>query len=300
MSLPRSVLVVLVAALIAATMLGSASAQVGARALAMGSAFVGLADDASATFYNPAGLPFLEQSGATYMRTLNNRSDSGVLDYAAYVTPLDPYSSVGVSYLRAQVAALAVYDFSLDWQQNWWWVSYGYKIAPKTAVGLNVRWISDQISASEDGVPVTISADTQTTMDVAAYHWVNDSVSVGLLIQDANEPETSLEFPGEPAVTVDIPRTFSPGVAVRSSDKNTIAVAEVYDVTDAVEREIRVGLERTFCLPAWSYALRGGYMSAQSALTFGAGVNYHDWTLDAAMVLGQDRTMFYSSVTGYF
>ncbi len=300
MPLPRSVLVVLLAALVAVTMLGSAQAQVGARALAMGSAFVGLADDASATFYNPAGMPFLDHPGATYTRTINNRDEAGALDYAAYVTPLDEYSSVGVSYLRAQVASLAMYDLSLEWQQNWWWVSYGYKVAPTTGVGLNVRWISNQISASEDGAPVTVSANTKTAVDVAAYHWVNERTSVGLMIQNANQPEASVTFPGGTTVTQDTGRTFSPGVAVRDPARNLIAVAEIYDLTDAVDRGLRVGLERTFCFPAWSWALRAGYWGDEGALTAGAGVNYHDWTMDVAVVAGDLDGTWYASLTGYF
>jgi hypothetical protein len=300
MQSPRLVLVVLLAALVAVTVLGSAYAQVDARAIAMGSAFVGLADDVSATFYNPAALPFMEHPGFTVMRTLNHRSDPGALDFVSGILPIDSYSVVGVSYLRTQVASLAMYDFSLDWQQNWWWVSYGYKIQPTTGLGLNVRWISDDVTATEDGVPVNISSDTQTSVDLAAYHWVNERTSVGLMVQNANEPETSIQFPEEAEVTGDNPRTYTLGVAARSADKTITAVAEVYDLTDAVQREIRIGLERTFCYQQWSYALRGGYMSGEDALTFGAGMNFHDWTLDAAMVLSGDRTAFYSSLTGYF
>ncbi|MBE3598774.1 MAG: hypothetical protein IMX02_08270 [Limnochordaceae bacterium] len=37
----------------------------GARPLAMGGAFVGLADDENAVFYNPAGLPYLGRLGLT-------------------------------------------------------------------------------------------------------------------------------------------------------------------------------------------------------------------------------------------
>src|ERR1035437_4205301 len=40
----------------------------GARSLAMGAAFVGVADDASATYWNPAGLPHMARKELTLLK----------------------------------------------------------------------------------------------------------------------------------------------------------------------------------------------------------------------------------------
>ncbi len=73
----------------------------GARALGMGSAFVAVADDASATFFNPAGLAGQEKRSLLIMHSerfgkLINR------DFAAYVQPLggDAEQTLGLTVIR--------------------------------------------------------------------------------------------------------------------------------------------------------------------------------------------------------
>lgn len=59
----------------------------GARALGMGSAFVAVADDASAAFWNPAGLLDLERREALFMHS-ERFGDLVDRDFAAYAQPL--------------------------------------------------------------------------------------------------------------------------------------------------------------------------------------------------------------------
>jgi len=300
MQMPRSLLVVGLVAVMALVMLGSAQAQIGARAIAMGGAFVGLADDVSATYWNPAGLAFLPGAGATYGGALNNRDGVAFSDFAAYVTPFDETSTIGLSYARGVVESVSAYDLSFEWTQSLWWVSYAYRATNSTGIGLNVRWINDDVTASDEGLPVEMSVDTDLGVDVAAYHQVSERISVGLMVTNLNEPELRIAVAGEPEGKGNISREYTPGVAMRFPEQGLIVVADIHDVTDVVEAGIRVGAEKAFPRDQYTLALRAGYHGNAHAVTLGGGIHYGDWTADIAVLGGDFDNTCYASLTTCF
>ena len=79
---------------------------VGARALGMGGAFVAHADDATAGYWNVAGLDAIDAPEGTFMHA--ERFDGIVsFDYAAIAWPLTERSTVGVSFVRSAVDDIA-------------------------------------------------------------------------------------------------------------------------------------------------------------------------------------------------
>src|SRR4029077_18132794 len=73
---------------------------VGARALGMGSAFVGLADDGTAAYWNPAGLATLSEHQLTAMHAgqLGSIAQSDCLSYVMPVgSPGKPRQAISVS-----------------------------------------------------------------------------------------------------------------------------------------------------------------------------------------------------------
>lgn len=82
---------------------------VGARALGMGGAFVAIADDASAAYWNPAGIGRLEHAELLFMHA--EQFDSQVNhDYIGFVQPLGSRSgaSVGVGLIRMSIDDILV------------------------------------------------------------------------------------------------------------------------------------------------------------------------------------------------
>jgi len=72
---------------------------VGARALAMGGAFTAIADDATAAYWNPAGLTKIENIEATFMYSANMSVDRQ-FNYFGYAHWLG-VGGLGVSWINA-------------------------------------------------------------------------------------------------------------------------------------------------------------------------------------------------------
>jgi len=75
---------------------------VGARALGMGGAFISVADDVYAGFWNPAGLPEVDAREVSYMHA---ERFSGIVsfDYTGFAVPFSDRSVLGVSLIRSGV-----------------------------------------------------------------------------------------------------------------------------------------------------------------------------------------------------
>lgn len=75
---------------------------VGARALAMGGAHVGLTSDVHSVYWNPAGLQAMQSAEVAYMHA---ERFSGIVsfDYAAVALPLSSRSTVAIAYFRSGV-----------------------------------------------------------------------------------------------------------------------------------------------------------------------------------------------------
>jgi len=92
----------------------------GARSLAMGGAFIGLADDATAAFSNPAGLVQLASPEVSLEYRVNDFSTEYV-DSGSYT--VDPFSTSGVSYLEAESDTRGPSFLSYVWPHDSWAVA---------------------------------------------------------------------------------------------------------------------------------------------------------------------------------
>lgn len=75
---------------------------VGARALGMGEAFVAVADDASAPYWNPAGLVFMPQRQVLFMHA-EQFGDAINHDFISFAMPLEDQGALSVSIIRLSV-----------------------------------------------------------------------------------------------------------------------------------------------------------------------------------------------------
>jgi hypothetical protein len=274
-----------------------AAACVGARALSMGGAFTGLADDVSATYWNPAALVDLDvkQGAVTWMHTANNRDTINYQDYVGAAVKVGTSGALGASWLWFKMGL----DAGVVDDQNWYWVSASTKVGPKTSLGANVKFADDRVNV------LGASVDTDTAFDVALYHHASDNVTVGLLVQNVNEPKTTGYIPGLGSDTATHIRNWRPGMAVRLPD-HVILSAEVYNATNEDDaRAFRFGAEKKF-LPTkpdsgqLGFALRAGWYGDADAFTVGAGIFGRNASADAALMMGDlDNTWLVSASTAF-
>lgn len=232
----------------------------------MGGAFIGVADDVNAVYWNPAGLVQIEDIQLTYTPTLYDRDTINYDDFVSAVSPLrfsgQDWGSLGISFINSGYKETG--GQIID---RWTWLSYAKKLPLNLSLGVNLRhqnykWRVNRgyyiVGTSIIG-PVEDS-DSALGVDVA-FFWKWQKFSLGVLWQDLNEPEYSLF--GD-RIRLQSINNLRPGMAYRPDHKTTLS-AELYDVTSQSATEnydLRMGIERWFDLPLKGSELAvraGGY-----------------------------------------
>ena len=149
----------------------------GARAAGMGEAFVALADDATATFWNPAGLAFQygKELHLMHVNWLPEFGNDLFYDFASYIHSIEGLGTFGlnVTYLNlgeqvhtdetgTELGKFSSNEYSLA-------LTYGTKLAENWGVGLGMRYIRSnlaggvQVGAEQgEGVANAFSFDIST------------------------------------------------------------------------------------------------------------------------------------------
>ncbi|MFH0810297.1 MAG: hypothetical protein V2A77_07510 [Pseudomonadota bacterium] len=250
----------------------------GARALSMGGAFVAVADDAYATYWNQAGLAKLTSSEVA-LTDVTKWKDLNYDLMGAVSVPLGSRGGVGFAC-----------TYNKDYPGDGWavvdlyyQVGVGWKVWPLSndqgpvtfSLGLAGKYLSKCISA---GAGRAEASSDLTDVDVSCLLDFGPQVaprqrmfSLGILVQDLRES-------GFWGGNLRYVRNVRPGLCFRPDDK-TILSAEFYDVTEEafVSPGVRLGFERWFTLGKTHpfVALRGGVYHLNQddmrAYTFGLG-----------------------------
>ena len=254
-------------------MLGSSKALgcVGARPMGMGGAFVGVADDVSAVYWNPAGLGQIAHNEVTYTRTMNNRDRINYDDFFAFAGRSQGLDlSYGLSYIGESYAPFPPYE---SMERSWMRGSVGKKVNGDVFLGGNLKYLSMDVGGQSDNA---------IGLDIGILYQATEEWTLGLLIQDINEPEVHNYY---------YIRNVRPAISYKPGE-NFIIAFDVYDFTDELERDFHLGAEYQ-----WTdmfantdnldmVALRAGIY--QENITLGAGVELLDsLRLDYAF-LGDD------------
>ena len=150
----------------------------GARSLAMGAAFVGVADDASATYWNPAGLSQITRKELTLMQATLFADTT--YDYYSFVMPskkggsawglsMTKMASAGYDKVNATIdpntqsytnvsnqGTFGVQESALSW-------AYGRKVVDHVSIGTALNKISRSVDTSADSA---MAADLGALIDM--------------------------------------------------------------------------------------------------------------------------------------
>jgi hypothetical protein len=265
---------------------------VGPRATAMGEAFVAIADDASAIYWNPAGLGFMEKK-ALFAQTNQWIAESN-LYFADVVIPI-----YGIGTLGASIYSLASGDIDETtlYEPEGTGRTFG---ASNVALGVSfARQLTDRFSAGMTFKVITESLYRESAstfaLDVGSIFITNflNDMRIGfsfsnfggkallsgadlIVIHDV-APYVPTNQPVEASLVTqswDLPLIFRVGVATDVYETENIkltAAAAVNDSRDFTPR-YNFGAE---CKVVDIISIRGGYRVGcdEGGLTFGGGLN---------------------------
>ena len=250
----------------------SEQVPLGARAIAMGGAFTSLADDATALFWNPAGLAGIGHQEIALSHA--NLFGSGITDnYAAAVLPLS-YRQV----LAADWYHSGFEDQELAFGENRFDLSFARRFGSLLAVGLTGKLLTRNTDL--DGS--SVRQGRGTGMDVGILATPVERLRFGLVAQDLFD--TRLEYSGGAGSSVVYPRNLRVGASYAFRGGSAIAL----DVDDRIHLGGEAGIRDLLALRAGvEKDLRGDEpMTWAAGAGFKAGVFHVDYAYQQHPVLG--------------
>jgi hypothetical protein len=300
---------------------------VGTRAQGMGGAFVAVADDATATWWNPAGLAagaYLSvvwdmadnlapanarpEGPASLGETMGFALTTPALGFSYYrlrMTEMRPLSSTGAgSSVRQEDGAtgIGLRTFAL----NQLGVTFGQSLGGNVVLGSTLKLIRAGNALSIGPVPenardllehtgdLDVPLQTQAALDVGAMMMLSRQVRVGVSVKHLREPEF-----GEGETKVVLERQARAGVAVTGGGPYaTLTTAADFDLTtlETVLGDVRhIGAGAETWLFGRLIGLRGGFSTNTAgegghAWSVGASGGAAGFFFDAFMTLGSDAT----------
>jgi hypothetical protein len=257
---------------------------VGARPLALGGAFVAIADDANAIYWNPAGLARLE--GIRLMGTrawLYNVPDFHV-DYLAFKAPNLGFASLGIGWLNA-----ALKDIQ---NENTFIISLARGGLGPLSAGINLKYFRlDAPGYERYNDPAYQGAQSAWGIDLGVLWQFQQDITLGLAARNVNEPELSLlSTTTDPDV---ISRRLQVGAAYLFRETVYLTTDLVSHTGEFGDLQLHAGGEIWFFK---AYAVRVG--TAQNRQSVGAGVTADHWKLDFALVNHQRMDNSYRLTLG--
>ncbi len=239
----------------------------GARSLGMGGGFVSVADDASAVFYNSAGLASLEYQEFTAMHM--SLFEGSIYNFASWVYPHPTIGGFGVAYIRLGTDDIIgrsgfAETRSFDYSYSQLMVSYGRDVYRGWSLGTTLKAVNQSLDEYSDwGVG----------MDLSLLGRVHEYIAVGFTARDLIEAEIKLR-----SVAEYVPRSLVGGVALRDYPfRDGVLLNSSLELEKIKDRSVKLhaGAEVVFDR---IYAVRMGY--DRDNMTFGVGYSFSRLQLD--------------------
>jgi hypothetical protein len=235
----------------------------GARALGMGNAFCAVSDDATAVFWNPAGLGLINtiQITGTYANLRFDRAYNSIM-VAGHLGKFGTIAGGWIGYSIKDIPGMNTPGSSpnyFDDSENAFILSYGRNIYSLFYGGMNVKYLShtlENASASGYGFDLGIMAR------------LKDYASFGAVVQDIG---SYFKWDTRSERKEDVPAIYRVGVALTYPGIPLILSADYEKQRKINPGKKRVGLETSFYN---LLCLRAGYDN--SVLTAGASLSPRD------------------------
>jgi hypothetical protein len=276
-------LIMVLSALAVADGIGAFSAfksGIGARALAMGGAFVAVADDATASLWNPAGLALLNDTRLSGMST--DLFGKGVTHQ--YVGAVTTFANLGVglSWERMSATSNTISGSEGDIGTAFTWVeqaiigSLATNVMDIAMVGANVKYYMGDTGLGDSA--------SGFGFDLGLLVSLGDMFVIGVNAMDLGG--TPIDWSTGAADTVS--GLYKAGLAMKLADDKLVLAADVdFDGLDIGDTHVGVEFQLIDEL-----ALRGGVVLTNNFQDYyfavGAGINVAGLYVDAAYMLQED------------
>ena len=259
---------------------GAAFLQIGAgaRPTAMGSAYVGIADDVNAVYFNPAGLSFIAKPELMAMHT--NWFEGMNYNFGAFSYPTK-FGAFALSVQTLNVADIERRDNAealtgdFDSTDSAYALSYAHIIGPELSLGITGRYITQKLDSASAN---TISGDIGLVKKFGHLPF-----SVGMAARHFGQ---EIEFRKE---SDPLPFTIDAGFGANLYRDKLILSLDTKmprnnDITVGGGAEYNILLNDEFKL-----SLRGGYNSAitdadGNGMSFGGGITFRHFAANAAWI----------------
>lgn len=218
---------------------------VGARALGMGGAFVSICNDASAIYWNPAGLIQLTQREITSMASLMSLDRN--YNFLNYVVPLeDKINTIGISWINFAVKDLRefVRENNQDKElgkfndtENTFMLSCARNLNDKLSMGVNLKYLTQGMNTQKTH-PKGRNKASGVGIDIGTLYKISDNVQVGLMLQDIR---SYLKW--ETNHVDRLPLVVKLGVSTKFFDDRLTLATDLEQVEDNHRTKIYAGLE---------------------------------------------------------
>lgn len=280
----------------------------GARPNGMGEAFTALANDATASYWNPAGLAFVDPSSQEitlqHSNWLPQLADDLYYEYLGYSNYIEGWGGVGgnLTFMSMgeqlettesgqELGSFYSYGMALTG-------SFGTEVAPGVSVGLGLKFIYDHLYYEDSGKGTSFGADMgflyrlpMEQIGLSGAGQVNVGGSLSNLGPNMSYGGSSENNP--------LPRTLRLGLAYIPFDSQLTRLRCTADYSKILTN-VDDGLSEEFNENKWGagaefwyydlLALRAGYIHDTEGIstiqgpTFGAGIQYSGFQLDMAFI----------------
>jgi len=242
---------------------------VSAMSLGMGGGFTSLATDASAVYYNPAGLSYLEYQELSVMHTV--LFESTIYDYAAWVYPLSDKSGIGLGFMRVGTDdILKTVNFEeqylFDYTYSQFILSFGQRLGRHISIGASAKMVNQSLDEF---------SDYGFGLDAGVLVKVYKNLSLGVIARDVLPAKIKLNTYEET-----VPASVMGGLSLKDLKfSEHLSLTASLDVEKYEQRSFKFhgGAQLAFYD---AYYLRAGY--DRDNMSFGAGLRFHQLKFDYA------------------
>lgn len=231
----------------------------GNRAIGMGGAYAGVADDIVCLYYNPAGISPIDRREIYFMyRQWVFKTDYGSFSYAQ---PIKDYVSIGFSVIYYQLPEVEEVDslgFStgdmLSGNNYAVFLTLARDIYADFSIGVNVKYLNQKIIDSENK---SIVLDLGVQKEI--YKTPSDGMVLGVAVQNWNF-KTKVDYANPVPINI---KTGVEYTAYKNFKLN-------FDINKPIEQGFRYNIGAEYII--WKFfLLRGGYKIGYDLESFSVG-----------------------------